>query len=186
MLAVSIKLNHIVISMINRITRSRLKPNSQSAINGHINNVTTKVLADSQCSISRPIIDDYKIKLRCNLPEFAYGISNAILFVVSGYSNKSSSCIRQNKPFSSLYFLLLYQASQKQPPNIQAVTQAQVKGSETAIGDERLFRQANFVYTFQNETPWTSNYLQRSSRATIDVHERKFLFYMNKDVLIVF
>ena len=102
MLAVSIKLNHIVISMINCITRSRLKSNSQTTINGHINNVTIKVLADRQCSISRSIIDDDKIKLRCNLPEFTYGISNAILFVVSRYSNKSSSWIRQNEPFSSL------------------------------------------------------------------------------------
>ncbi len=47
MLAVSIKLNHIVISMINRITRSRLKPNGQTTVNGHINDVTTKILADS-------------------------------------------------------------------------------------------------------------------------------------------
>ena len=45
-LTVGVKLDHIFITMINRISRRRLETNCQATINRHVNNIAVKLIAN--------------------------------------------------------------------------------------------------------------------------------------------
>lgn len=68
MLAVSIKLDHIVVVMVDGISSRSLKAHSQTTIDWHANDVAAKFLTDGKRAIVRPIVNNNKIKAWRNLP----------------------------------------------------------------------------------------------------------------------
>ena len=100
MLPVSIKLNHIVVSMINGISSRCLKTNCKATVNRHINNIAVDTLADRKRSIMRSIINNNKIKLRRNMPKLGNGVFYTLFFIICRNSNKSSWTKGHANPFS--------------------------------------------------------------------------------------
>ena len=96
MLSVGIKLNHIVVAMIDGISSRSLKTNSQTTINWHGNNVTVQRSTYLTRSIPRPIINNNEIKLRRNSPKLCNSIFNTLFFIVCRNCNKSFYLIRQS------------------------------------------------------------------------------------------
>ena len=100
MLPVSIKLDHIVVSMIDSISSRGLKSNSQTTINRHVNNIAADILADRKRAIVRSIINNYKIELRRDLPKLDNGVFYALFLIICRNGNKGSWTMGHANPFS--------------------------------------------------------------------------------------
>ena len=102
MLPVSIKLNHIVISMIDSISSRGLKSNCKTTVNWHVNNIAADILADRKRAVMRSIINNYKIKPRRDLPKLDYGVFYALFLIICRNGNKGFWTIGHANPFSLL------------------------------------------------------------------------------------
>lgn len=100
MLPISIKLDHIVVSMINCVLSRNLETNCKAAVNWHVNNIAADILTDRKRAVMRSVINNYKIELRRYLPNLEYGVFYALLLVICRNGNKDSWTIGHAIPFS--------------------------------------------------------------------------------------
>lgn len=101
MLPVGIKLDHIVVSMINGISSRCLKTNCKATVDRHRDDITTQQITYFSRSVAGTIIDDNEIKLWSNRTEFFYCAFNALLFVISRNRNKHIRFRRQSSTILS-------------------------------------------------------------------------------------
>ena len=102
MLSVSIKLDHIVVTLIDGISSGSLKTNCQTTINWHGNNVTVQRTTYFACTIARPIINNHEVKFRCDSSKLSNGIFNTLFFIICRNCNKSFCMIGQTPTNLSL------------------------------------------------------------------------------------
>ena len=100
MLPVSIKLDHIVVSMINGISSRCLKTNCKATVNWHVNNIAANIFTDRERTVMRSVINNYKIELRRDLPKLDYGVFYALFLIICRNGNKSFWTIGHANPFS--------------------------------------------------------------------------------------
>ena len=108
MLPVSIKLDHIVVSMVNGISSCSLKSNSQATINRHVNNIAVDILTDRKRAVVRSVINNYKIELWRDLPKLDNGVFYALFLIICRNGNKGSWTIGHANPFSLLLISPIY------------------------------------------------------------------------------
>mgnify|MGYP004564208141 CR=1 FL=1 len=108
MLPISIKLDHVVISMIDGISSRGLETNCKTTVNWHINNIAADILADRKRAVMRSVINNYIIELRRDLPKLDYGVFYALFLVICRNGNKSSWTIRHAIPFSLFKISSIY------------------------------------------------------------------------------
>ena len=101
MLSVGIKLDHIVISMVDSISSCSLKTNRKATVDRHCNDTTAQQITYFSRSVMRTVIDDNEVKLWGNRAEFSYCVFNAFLFVICWDCNKHIRFRRQSKTILS-------------------------------------------------------------------------------------